>query len=200
MEGFLEITTDATNTTSAILNTSDPAEANILLRAINEIPTYQIDVVVFDVNVSSRHDEIIAHRLGMAVIDNEQYQHQGDSHRYHVDVKGPKMFTTNDIQGIPFAGVTPLTELRADHHLILDVIVREGNGHIHAKWRPVANAYIQQHEDKYMLVFKAVGMLNPLTILERAYNLRAAAASRTPSNLFMKPVLPKDWVAVTEEQ
>ncbi len=188
MERFVDIETKG-NVTTAIFLTDDISEVNMLRRAIkSEILTYAIDIVIFHENNSPRHDEILALRLGQLVIDNDVYQPTDE--RIRIEVSGPKEFTTQDIPNIPFKYVTPIAQLSEGQKIVCDVIVREGSGRIHAKWSPVSLFSIIQHKSGYHIKFKNVGMLSSQKIISKGLEMMKTAASRPPSNIFTRPLVP----------
>lgn len=191
MERFAQLKIDD-NLVSALFLTTDVAEANMLKRAImSEIETYAIDIVIFQVNTSARHDEIIALRLGQVVIDHSRFvpPETGDF-RTHIDVQGPTKFTTNHIPELPFKFETPIMDLKAGQRIICDVIVKRGQGRQHVKWRPVSSVAIQDAEDGYLITFKEIGMLTGAQILERGLAKIVDAAHRPPITLFSQPLVP----------
>jgi hypothetical protein len=69
-------------------NTDDSSLVNLLRRSIlSEITTNCIEYVIFNINTSSRPDEIIALRLGQLVINNDKYK-QKDMYRRKCFFKG----------------------------------------------------------------------------------------------------------------
>lgn len=192
-DNIINIVTNG-NITTALFLTHDIALANLLRRAIlSEIETYTIDVVVFQTNTSIRHDETIALRLGQLVIDHSQFTPPiNEDFRAHIDVQGPKEFTTDDIPNLPFKYVTPIIPLKAGHQIICDVIVKRGQGKQHVKWRPVSKVIIKEVEDGIRLTIKNIGMLTGEEILEKGYEKIAAAAQRRPITLFSHPLVPQN--------
>lgn len=185
------------NLVSAVFATNDEAEANLLRRSImSEIETYAIDVVIFDVNTSSRHDEIIAMRLGQCVIDNMAFVPPGDGEpdvRVHIDVMGPSVFTTDGIPGIPFTYKTDIAVLRSGERIQCDAIIKKGQGLTHVKWRPVAGVTISPTDGGYLIKFKTIGMLAPETIFQRALAAVPEAAKRGSVNLFFHTLVPATY-------
>lgn len=177
---------------TANFHTNNEAEANMLRRSIMyEIPTYAIDIVVFFVNTSARHDEIIALRLGQLVIDNNKFKPTGDL-KFKIDVTGPTTFDTTHIPDIPFTYITPIMELKANQRIICDVIVKKGTGYEHVKWRPVAtiayNSIIVDNNPAFQFRIKGIGMLSANTIFEKGLAAIQIANKREGTNLYFQPV------------
>lgn len=163
--------------------------ANLIRRAIMlEVETYAIQYVLFHINESPRIDEIIALRLGQSVINNDSYNYE-EGRKYRLDVTGPKVVTCSDIQGIEFSGVTPITELKGGQRLLLDVIVEKGKGSMHAKFRPVAQIFVEEDGGKVFINFKGIGMMKPEEILELGIRNIDKAAERKPKGMFFRQAL-----------
>lgn len=180
------------NIVTAIFKSDDVSEVNLLKRAIlSEIDTYAIGIVVFHVNNSPRTDEILAARLGQLVIDNTRLviPETGEL-KVKMDVTGPKEVTTDDIPGLPFKFKTPITMLRKNERVLCDIIVQQGQGKIHVKWRPIANISFTEAEGGHLIKFKEIGMLTGEEILVRGINKIPAAAARPAQNIFFNKVLP----------
>lgn len=194
MERFHNINTTGLVTT-AIFDTRDVTEANMLRRAIlSEIETWSINLVIFDVNTSPRHDEIIAQRLGLLVIDHSRFQPpaEGDF-KARIDITAPfDMFevTTQHIPELPFLYETPIVTLRRGQRLVCDLIVTKGTAKIHSKWCPVSILTAIADPEGYMIRFKSVGMLTPEQILEQGLAKMPAAARRPPITIFSHPIVP----------
>jgi DNA-directed RNA polymerase alpha subunit len=184
------------NITTALFLTNDIAEANLLKRAIlSEIETYAIDIVIFQVNTSPRHDEVIALRLAQLVIDHSEFvpPEQGDF-RLSINVRGPKEFTTQDIPSLPFKYVTPITELKQGQQIICDAIVKRGQAKQHVKWRPVSKVIIKEVDGGILFTIKDIGMLPPEQIFAKGYEKILDAAQRRPITLFSHPLIPENIV------
>lgn len=150
------------NEGSAIFNTSDLALVNLLRRAIlQEIETYAIEYVIFDVNNSPLHDDKLALLMGQLVIDYNEFERRGlhlnlDT-RYEVDIKGNRKFLSTDIKGLPIKSLSklgtgiPIAELEAGKRLKCSVIVRKNIGREHVKWRPVGLVSVTQINNGYFV-------------------------------------------------
>lgn len=191
MDRFSNINTQD-NITSALFNSTDIAEANLLKRAIlSEINTYAIDIVIFHTNTTARHDEIIALRLGQLPIDHSRFNPINESDfTTRVDFSGPGKFTTQHIPNIPFKYIIPIMELREGQRIICDVIIKEGKGKTHVKWRPVSTVTLKEVQDGILITFKEVGMLSPVQILQLGLQEIKAAATRPEQTLFSRPLIP----------
>jgi DNA-directed RNA polymerase alpha subunit len=192
MEQLRNVETNGSKT-SAVFLTDDFSKANMLRRAIyNEIDTYAIEFVIFDVNTSAREDEILALRMGQCVIDHTRFVPPEErNYRYHIDFAGPGVFTTEHIVGIPFTYVTPIAELLAGQRILCDVIVRQGRGAHHAKWSPVSTVNpIKEVEGGYLIELISVGMMPGIEVLERGIAGIPDAIKRPARNIFFQPLTP----------
>lgn len=187
MEFISNIVNDNEITTAKFLS-NDEVKMNLFRRAIlSEVETYTIDIVVFDVNETERHDEIIAHRMGQLVIDNDLFTPESNENLiFHMDVVGPKRVTTNDIQGLPFKYETFIAELSEDRRLVCDVIVKLGTSKTHVKWRPVAQFVFEEDQQNgiFNFKFKNIGMLNSEEIIRRAVNKMQISSLREPQTIY----------------
>lgn len=195
MDRITDIETNR-NITTAIFHTNDVTEVNMLRRAIlSEIETYSIDIVVFQINTSIRHDEIIALRLAQLVIDHSKFvpPEEGD-YKTHIDFQGPGEFNSNHIPGLHFKYVTPIAILRAGQRIKCDVIVKRGTGRQHVKWRPVSKFSFDETDNGYKIMITDIGMLTGPEIIQRGFANMATAASRPPITLFSYPLVPTNLV------
>jgi len=147
---------------SCIFNYSDIELMNLYRRAIlEEIETYAIEYVCFDINTTMSHDDKLALKLGQLVIDNEEFVRQeldlDLSKRYYIDIRGPKKFTSNDIVGLPITFKTPITELQSGERIKCFVMVTKGTSRTHVKWRPVGLVETNEIVDGYFISRLNVG-------------------------------------------
>lgn len=178
------------NTTSAVFDTDDISEVNLLRRAIlTEIETFSINYVIFQVNTSARHEEVLALRLGQLPIDHTRYNH-GDNFRGRIDITGPALFTTDHIPDLPFKNITPIIELRAGQRILCDYIVTLGTGKEHAKWKPVSTCTFNKVDDGFEIKFRDVEMIEPQEIIRLGLEKIGAAADREPSSIFSQVLVP----------
>lgn len=182
------------NIITATFLTKDISEANVLRRAIlSEIETYAIDVVIFYVNFSPRHDEIIALRLGQLVIDHERFTPpENGEFRTRIDFTGPGVLTSDNIPGLPFKFTTPIITLKTGHRIMCDVIVKKGQGKEHVKWRPVSTVVITEVDDGYQFTIKEIGMLTAEQIFTKGIEKMSDAAHRAPITRFFHPLVPSN--------
>jgi DNA-directed RNA polymerase alpha subunit len=184
--------------TEVKLQTTDVKYANIfMITILSEIPTYAIEYVTFYVNDSPLYDELLAHRLGMLVIDNEKYEH-GDKFKFHVDYTNTSSnnstFTSDDIKDLIFNMKTPIIELRPNDRIKFDVEVRLGISRDHVKWRPVGPCYIKENksENTISVIYRNIGMLSDETIVNQAFKYMTITATRPPLNIFYKHHIPAE--------
>jgi len=182
--------------TTALFHTNDRAEVNMLQRAIySEIETYAIDIVIFHVNTSSRHDEIIALQLGQLVIDHTRFVPPEDGNfKSSIDFDGPGAFTTDNIPELPFKYKTPIAYLRAGQKIKCEIIIKLGTGRQHVKWRPLSTFTFKEHEMGYSIRVKGIGMLPGVDIIQKGLDKIDTASSRPGSNIFSRPVVPNNFV------
>jgi DNA-directed RNA polymerase II subunit RPB3 len=190
--GQIETTDEITSVT---LLTDEITFVNLLRRAImSEIDTYAIDIVIFNVNTSARHDEVLALRLGLLVIDHNRFVAPGDDEepfKTSIKVTGPKLFSTNDIPDLPFKYETPIIPLRENESIECEVIVKKGQGKVHAKWKPVSVVSIKElDQGKHKLTFKGIGMMSGEEIVRKGIEKIRAAAEREPATPFTRQVVP----------
>lgn len=179
------ITTEG-NITTVLLDTNKASVANLVKRAIlAHVPTYTIDLVIFDVNTSVRYDEVLALRLGQLVIDHTRYT-GGDGFKTQLSVKGPKEVTSDDIPGIPFAFPTPLVTLLEGQEIRCELVVKEGLAKTHVKWRPVSTVTLSKEGDLFKLTVKSIGMMPGEEIVKVALTKLEEAANERPINLFFR--------------
>jgi DNA-directed RNA polymerase alpha subunit len=204
-EDLIEITADSLRSTTSTIKTKDLALVNMLRRSIKqEITTWTIDLVSFDINTSSRHDELLAHRLGLIPIDCEEFNPVEHGTRHHLDVQASENelyeVTTDDLPDIPWAkmdgvyGVTPIITLRHGERIVCDVIVMDGVGYTHVKWRPVSKVQIRDREDGFydMTIVKKGVLSGERTFREGFANIPNAMA-RPAGTKLTKAVMPEKY-------
>ena len=156
--------------------------ANCLRRSmIRDIPVLAIDVVQFEVNTGSLIDEMIAHRLGLVVLNDDNI---GDKIIFTLDVTCEKewMYVTSGMLVSSQDNVYPvhkniiITKLFRHERIKAKCFVKKGTGKEHAKWTPVsAIGYkIFNLKDEKMLIqlsIESVGGMSPQTILEQGQKM-----------------------------
>jgi DNA-directed RNA polymerase alpha subunit len=196
MDRFSNINTTGLVTT-ALFRTTDVTEANMLRRSIlSEIETWAIDLVIFNVNTTPRHDEIVAQRLGLLVIDHSRFiPPETEEYRTSFDVTAPAgvetfELTTQYIPELPFAYETHIVTMKPGQRLACEIVVKKGAAKEHCKWSPVSIVSFTEDPEGYLMRFKSVGMLTPEQILEQGLAKMQAAATRHPITIFSRPVVP----------
>lgn len=181
-------------------------EAALLRTAImDEIPTYAIDIVIFDRNISALKDEYFAARLGQLIIDNTRLTDELKDKRLDFSFSGPIKLTTGDLQkvhNIPFIGnrtsettfkgVIPLIDLRVGEVLTFGILIKEGIGNSHPKWRPVSvinfddelNTIPMEQARPIKFTMESRGLLSPDKILEEGMKRRNAPLERPPQTIY----------------
>ncbi len=167
------------------LNGVNVAFANSLRRVMmSEIPTLSIDSVRFYENSSVLHDEFIAHRLSLVVLNSsiiyeedlsEDYQTiltlnvECDTHE-GIDVTAGML--KSESSGIYC--VHPKSIIVRLHHgqrIKLGAIVKKGIGKIHAKWNPVCGLGMEPAPNGYDFNMEKVGGLDTREIVKIGLNI-----------------------------
>lgn len=133
-----------------ILQTDMPISlANAIRRSVNYIPVLAIDSVEITKNDSALYDEIIAHRLGLLPLVNEDLRLPADcdcgkeegcgkcSIKFKLSMKGPCTVYSTDLS--PKDSIIykmPITILNAEQELELVAVAKMGMGKEHAKHLP----------------------------------------------------------------
>jgi DNA-directed RNA polymerase alpha subunit len=174
--------------------TDDSSIVNLLRRSIlSEITTNCIEYVVFNTNSSSRQDEIIALRLGQLVINHDKYK-QSDNYESKVFIFECKDdvidITSDDVTNIDNNIIitynTPIIKLYKNQVLEFRVIIKQGKGRDHIKFRPVSNFSFKKENNYHIVTFNSIGMLDPLTILREGFNNMDTAKNRPMATIFSK--------------
>ncbi len=123
--------------------------ANAIRRSVNYIPILAIDSLEISKNDSALYDEIVAHRVGLVPIKNENLKLPKDcgcekeegcskcSTKFKLSAQGPCVVYSTDIS--PKTGVKykmPITILDKDQELEFVAIAKMGLGIEHAKFSP----------------------------------------------------------------
>lgn len=170
------------NLVEVVFNNRQLELINLLKRSIlTKVESYAIEYVSFDVNTSQRIDEILAHRFGLLVINNQKYIHS--ELPVHVYVKGPYSFTTDDISEIPFTYKTPICELKKNQVIDCYLYIRKGKGEDHVKFKSTSSLRIEEDKNKnYVLKFKNIGLLSSKEIIEQG--IKAMPETNKRSKIF----------------
>ena len=124
--------------------------ANAIRRSVSEIPILAVEYVEFFKNSSALYDEIIAHRLGLVPLEQDEAlkrkeececKGKGCSRctvKLKLEEKGPKMVLAKDLKGPIKAifGEMPLVWLDKDQEISANIICSLGIGLDHAKYTP----------------------------------------------------------------
>lgn len=145
---------------SFILSNVKPSFANALRRSMmNEVPVMAIEDVEIKKNSSALYDEVLAHRLGLVVLDTDlkSYNLPGNCKcngegcaRCQVEillkVKGPKTVYASDLKSkdpkiVPIYPQTVIAKLLKDQQIELIATAVLGRGKEHAKWSSCLSIY-----------------------------------------------------------
>lgn len=179
-------------------NTNDSSLVNLLRRSIlSEITTNCIEYVIFNINTSSRPDEIIALRLGQLVLNNDKYI-QKDMYRCKFFFKGNTtktlngdigtIFTSNNLdnENLHITYETPIIKLFDKQELDFEIIIKQGKGKDHVKFRPVSTFAFKKFQNYHEITFESIGMLNPMTIITEGLKNIQTAKNREAETIFSK--------------
>ena len=122
--------------------------ANAIRRSVNDIPILAIDMLEISKNDSALYDEILAHRVGLIPIKNEELKFREEcscngkgcgkcSTKYKLKVKGPTIVYSTDLS--PKGDVVekmPIALLDKEQELEFVATTKMGIGKEHAKFTP----------------------------------------------------------------
>lgn len=165
---------------------------NLLRHSIMlNIPNYQIDLVSIHKNKSALQDELLAHRLGLLIINNDilDLNNVGIKNKKRVYLEGPYDVLSNDIPDLPFDNPTPIVQLFDGDYVHFDVILRSGTGRDHVKYNPVSNIAIYSDDDKNWIKFKSIGIFSGKNIIKLAYQNIKNTLENEDNNLFFGLIL-----------
>lgn len=150
---------------------------------MEDIPSYSTHSVTFNVNTGVIPDEIIAHRIAMSVLINENLprwnehflQDTGSKFEYELlirviaNVNGFQIteehVTDEDGNPINFLRETSITSLLKGEELNCRILVGRGVGKEHVKWCPVASPFYKRVDDGFVFTVPLTGALNCDTII-----------------------------------
>lgn len=160
----------------------DISVANTLrMIMMSEVETLAIHKIYFERNNSPLCDELIAHRLGLVVMDSRAIDEVDDEEEQELltvelDVVcdddemyvTPAMFKCSNDKVRPIHLNTPLVRLTRGQRLKLVGVIQKGNGRKHAKWVPMTLDHWSINAGKVDITIESVGSLNAPDILIRA--------------------------------
>lgn len=157
--------------TFTLINSSSEEVSDLRRILLTKIPTYTIDIAVFDDNDSCLEDTEIAHRLGLCVL-NQQFLPKNKKDPIEFDFKGP---IDVNIKDIIVAGTSVnIVTLRKNEKLNGVCYLREGTGDIHAKFSPIFKvAAIPSDNSEWNFLCGLTGAYDESTILDMAVELLA---------------------------
>lgn len=168
-------------------------EVNVLRHSIlTQVKTYAIAYVVLHSKMDAipLPDELFSHRLGLIPIDGEMLEGMpniGGEWKFRIDtgvVKSLYNFTTDDMPQVPFIGTTPIVYIPKGNRLIFDIIIKEGIGYDHVKYRPVYHFTYKKENDGFELKMKTYGKLSHERILRNGYAGMNIVKTRAPENIY----------------
>jgi len=123
--------------------------ANAIRRSVNEIPILAIEELEITKNDSALYDEILAHRLGLVPLENQDLKSIKEcdckgkgcskcSVSLKLSTKGPKTVYSKELKGkaVPVYEKMPITVLEKAQELEFSAVARIGKGVEHAKFSP----------------------------------------------------------------
>ncbi len=136
------------NQLKLLVSDTDATLVNSIRRAVlAEIPTLAIENVSFYENSSIMPDEMLAHRLGMLPIKTESKKlKEGEAIKFVLEKEGPGTVYSKDIKSTdPKTYIAdkkiPLTKLKKDQKIKMEMDAIIGKGKDHAKWQPAVIGY-----------------------------------------------------------
>ncbi len=149
-------------------------EAMLLRRSLLlRVASYGVDIVEIFTNTSSMPSETIAHRLGLLVVDNSLLciPEGGPIPKLKLDVQGPRMVTTRDIeqqQLFTGNGVIELLWLHKGQQLDCRLHLVKNKGITHAKWCAVVAPRYVKTDAGFHFTCELTGQLGVEEILQQA--------------------------------
>lgn len=160
-----------------------PIANSIRMIMMSEVETLAIHKIYIDRNTSSLCDELIAHRLGLIVMDSRGIDTLGvstdeddESITVELDVvcEGDEMMVTPSMFKCSHEAVrpinlnSPIVKLLKGQRLKLIGVIQKGIGRTHAKWIPMSLSHWSINDDKVNIEIESVGGLDAPDILIRA--------------------------------
>jgi hypothetical protein len=184
-----------------ILHTRVMSEALGFKLALENVPTYAVEVLIVHINTSSRHDEIIGHRLSLTVMDtvgvaeaiaavNAAENTDGDEYKFsfrHVATDGVLRVTAADLSPLFVYPAAEIVRLAPGEELVAEAIVMRGTSAEHSKWCPVVAMHFQQHQDGFKFEFELTGALPLDLLISEALTIARTVDDYPGTTLFTVP-------------
>ena len=132
-----------------------PQEAATLRKNLmTNIYNYAIDKIIYYENTSGTNPEKLALRFGLLIIDQNFTNEVGK-----LDVTGPKMIMSDDIQGIKTIYNMPIIYLDDKEVLKCDFILAKNCGKEHQKYNPVSAVTFIKQDNDFKFSLELTGVL-----------------------------------------
>ena len=155
-----------------LTNSSSDEASNLRRILLTQIPTYTIDIAIFNDNDSCLEDTEIAHRLGLCVLSQDLLP-ENKKEAIKFDFQGPCNVYIGDIIRTVNNTVNLVT-LRDGEKLNGLLYLQEGTGDIHAKFSPVYRiAAIEQENSTWLFRCGITGAYTIETIIDIGVSLLA---------------------------
>ncbi len=170
------------------LSKSRAGFANLLRRfAMNHVPTFAIDKVVFYENSSSLFDEYLAHRIGLVPLKWASGYKPDEEVVFTLEASGPMNVTSAQLQSTSdkvkvATEKIPLLKLMTEQNLRLEAKALQGVGRKHARWQAGLVSY-EMSGDKFGFKVESFMQMGPRDMLGRAADLLEEKCEELESDL-----------------
>lgn len=137
---------------------TDQTAAHLRQFIKNKVHSYCIHEVIFlTKNSKDFTEEHLTLRLNLLVPDNATCD---ETTMGTINVKGPYMVTTNDINNLKIVQHMPLCYLKESEELYCHLKVKKGCGDDHQKWNPVSGITFKEISyGVYQFSFELIGLI-----------------------------------------
>lgn len=177
---------------------TDVIEANLLRRSfLGSVPGLAVELVSFDDNDTARHDELLAHRLGLMPI---KYDENENGKEYTFFFEGwtkdgqHRRITCDDMDSIDFVYQnSTLTYLRKDERLSFTVKLGIGLPGTHAKFSSVATVGMKEVDGHFTFAIRSIGTHEDEDLVKYGFEGMELAALSGHESKFFKLRIPETY-------